>query len=68
MGYFDKGLRRYFNTKTEKLNFMKENKMYNHWDNESEAHRDNRLCDMVNADRESKGLSPKTNEELKGVQ
>ena len=65
-GYFDKALNRTFYSKTEKEMYMKAHHLVEDGSMESEKHRENRLVDQINYDREKAGLKPKTREQLIG--
>ena len=65
-GYFDKGLRRHFNTKREKEQFMKANKLVEDGSMESDRHRIKRCVEEINASRESRGLKPLSKERIVG--
>ncbi len=65
-GYFDKALNRHFNDKTEKREYMNTHGIIEHPSMESERHRENRLVEQINYDREKHGLKTKTKSELMG--
>lgn len=65
-GYFDRGLNKYFNSKSEKAAYMKANKLAEDGSMENEIHREKRLVDQINYEREKAGLKPKTRAELVG--
>ena len=65
-GYYDKALNRYFSDKTEKREYMNEHKLVEDGSMESEKHRVNRLCEVINYEREKQGEKPKTKEEIIG--
>jgi hypothetical protein len=64
--YFDKSCQRTFNSNTEKRNWLKANGLKETVTEESPKHRDNRCAEIINSDREKKGMKPKTIAELKG--
>jgi len=65
-GYFDKALNKTFYSKSEKETFMKAHHLAEDGSMESEKHRENRLVDQINYEREKTGLKPKTREQLVG--
>lgn len=65
-GYYDKALGRYFSSKTEKRDFMNAHNLVEDGSMESERHRVNRLCEVINEEREKHGLKSKTKEEIIG--
>ena len=65
-GYFDKSLRRFFPDAKTKANFMRENKIIHEGSNEDDSRRTERLCGVINDDRNKKGMKSKTVQELVG--
>lgn len=65
-GYFDKALQRTFYSKSEKRDYMNAHKLVEDGSMESEKHRENRLVDKINYEREKNGLKPKTREQIVG--
>lgn len=65
-GYFDKGMQKYFNSKSEKREYMNSHNLVEDGSMESEKHRENRLVDQINYEREKKGMKPRNREQIVG--
>ncbi len=64
--YHDKALNRVFRSKEEKKEFMKRTGIRHDGSMESERKRTSRLCEIINDERNKKGLKSKTEAELVG--
>lgn len=64
--YYDKALNRVFTSKGQKKEYMKANGIAHDGSMESQRKRTNRLCEVVNEERNKQGLKSKTEEELVG--
>lgn len=65
-GYYDKAMQRTFYSKSEKREYMNTHGLAEDGSMESEAHRERRLVDQINYNREKAGLKPKTREQIIG--
>lgn len=65
-GYYDKAMRKFFNTKTEKREYMNRHGLHEDGSMESDRHRTDRIAEEINADRNKQGLKSKTVKELVG--
>lgn len=65
-GYYDRALRKYFGTKTQKLEYMRAHGLYQRDDGVPEKKLRSDLCEQINIDRKTRGLPSKTEAELCG--
>jgi len=65
-GYFDRALNKTFYSKSEKEKYLKQHHLAEDGSMESEKHRENRLVDRINYEREKAGHKPLTREQLVG--
>ena len=65
-GYFDKAMQRWFNSKSEKRNYMNSHKLVEDGSMERDKKRVSRIVEEINEDRRKKGLKTRTVEQYLG--